>query len=45
MLSDSEGTAVIYEAMREVLCDVRANRPVSKQWKRSIDEDYKNRGK
>ena len=43
--ADSKGTAVIYEAMSEVVCNVRANRPVSKQWKRSIDADYKNRGK
>ncbi len=43
--ADSTGTAVIYEAMSEVVCNVRAKRPVSKEWKRSIDEDYKKRGK
>ena len=42
--ADSTGTAVIYEAMSEVVCNVRASRPMSKEWKRSIDEDYKKRG-
>lgn len=42
--ADSTGTAVIYEAMSEVVCNVRASRPMSKAWKRSIDEDYKKRG-
>ena len=43
--ADSKGTAVIYEAMSEVVCNVRASRPMSKEWKRRIDEDYKKRGK
>ena len=43
--ADSKGTAVIYEAMSEVVCNVRASRPMSEEWKRSIDEDYKKRGK
>ncbi len=43
--ADSKGTAVIYEAMSEVVCNVRASRPMGKEWKRSIDEDYKKRGK
>jgi len=42
--ADSAGTAVIYEAMSEVVCNVRANRPMSKEWKRSIDADYQKRG-
>lgn len=42
--ADSKGTAVIYEAMSNVVCDIRANRPMSKEWKRTIDADYQNRG-
>ena len=41
--ADHEGTAVIYEAVSEVVCNVRASRPVSKEWKRTVDEDYKKR--
>ena len=43
--ADSLGTAVIYEAMSEVVCNVRADRPVRKDWKRNIDADYQKRGK
>ena len=43
--ADSTGTAAIYEAMSEVVCNVRANRPMSKEWKRNVDADYKKRGK
>ena len=43
--ADSTGTAVIYEAMSEAVCNVRANRPMGKEWKRSIDADYQKRGK
>ena len=43
--ADCQGTAVIYEAMSEAVCSVRASRPMSREWKRNIDEDYKKRGK
>ena len=43
--ADHKGTAVIYEAVSEAVCSVRASRPMSADWKRSIDEDYKKRGK
>ena len=42
--ADTIGTAVIYAAMSEAVCNVRANRPMSKEWKRNVDEDYKKRG-
>lgn len=42
--ADRKGTAVIYEAVSEVVCNVRASRPTNKEWKRNIDEDYKKRG-
>ena len=43
--ADSVGTAVIYEAMSEAVCNVRACRPMSASWKHRVDEDYKKRGK
>ena len=43
--ADHQGTAVIYEAMSEAVCSVRACRPMSTDWKRRVDEDYKKRGK
>jgi hypothetical protein len=43
--ADPQGTAVIYEAMSEAVCNVRACRPMSADWKRSVDEDYQKRGK
>ena len=42
--ADGVGTAVIYEAMSEVVCNVRANKPMSKEWKRKVDADFKKRG-
>ncbi len=42
--ADRQGTAVIYEAVCDAVCDVRASRPMSREWKRNIDEDYKKRG-
>ena len=43
--ADHQGTAVIYEAVNEAVCSVRANRPMSKAWRYRVDEDYQNRGK
>ena len=43
--ADSLGTAVIYEAVSEVVCNVRASRPMNKEWKRNVDADYLKRGK
>lgn len=43
--ADCQGTAVIYEAVSEAVCNVRASRPMSKEWRRRVDEDYKKRGK
>ena len=42
--ADTLGTAVIYETMSEVVCNVRASRPMDKTWKCRVDEDYKRRG-
>ncbi len=43
--ADRRGTAVIYEAMSEAVCNVRASRPMGAEWKRRVDEDYNNRSK
>ena len=43
--ADSKGTAVIYEAMSEAVCSVRACRPMNADWKKNVDADYKKRGK
>ena len=42
--ADTQGTAVIYEAMSDAIYSVRACRPMSKDWKRRVDEDYRKRG-
>ena len=43
--ADRRGTAVIYEAMSEAVCNVRACRPMSADWKNRVDEDFKSRKK
>lgn len=42
--ADTQGTAVIYEAMSEAVCSVRACKPMAAGWKRKIDEDFRKRG-
>ena len=43
--ADCQGTAVIYEAVSEAVCNVRASKPMSRDWRRRVDEDYQKRGK
>lgn len=43
--ADSVGTSVIYEAVSEAVCNVQASRPMTNDWRRRVDEDYKKRGK
>ena len=43
--ADHQGTAVIYEAVSEAVCSVRACRPMSSAWKHKVDEDYRKREK
>lgn len=43
--ADRQGTAVVYDAMNEAVRNVRACRPMSADWKRRVDEDYRNRSK
>ena len=43
--ADHKGTAVIYEAVCDAVCSVRASKPMSDGWKKKVDEDFKKRGK
>ena len=43
--ADRQGTAVIYEAVSEAVCSVRASRPMGADWKRRVDDDFRKRGK
>ena len=43
--ADHTGTAVIYEAVCETVCDFRASRPMAADWKKNIDADFKKRGR
>ena len=41
--ADRKGTAVIYEAVNEAVCSVRACREMPTDWRKTADEDFKNR--
>lgn len=41
--ADRQGTAVIYEAMNDAVCCVRACQPMSADWKQRVDKDYRSR--
>ena len=41
---DGEGTALNYEVVSEAISAVRCSAPLSADWKKRIDEDYKKRG-
>ncbi|MBQ6839344.1 MAG: VWA domain-containing protein [Oscillospiraceae bacterium] len=43
--ADTLGTEVIYETVSETVCNFRASRPMTADWKQRIDEDYNKRGK
>ena len=43
--ADSTGTTVIYEAMSEAVCSIRACKPMSADWKQQVDADYQKRRK
>ena len=43
--ADHQGTAVIYEAMSEAVCNVRACRPMTTEWRHRVDADFRKRGK
>ena len=41
--SDSEGTALNYEVLSEAICSVCCSKPLGREWKKRIDEDYQRR--
>ena len=43
--ADSKGTAVIYSAVNDAVCSIRADQPISAKWKRNIDADFQKRQK
>ncbi len=43
--ADSTGTAVIYEAVNQTVCNFRASQPMAANWKDAIDEDFRKRQK
>ena len=43
--ADHQGTAVVYEAVSQAVCSVRASRPMNRDWKKNIDADFRKRGK
>ena len=43
--ADTIGTAVIYEAVNETVCNFRASRPMAANWKEKIDDDFRKRGR
>ena len=43
--ADAKGTAVVYGAVSETLCDLRACKPMASSWSRKIKKDFKSRKK
>lgn len=42
-LADSKGTKVVFNAVSEAVCAVRACRPLNRDWSREIEVDFKRR--
>lgn len=43
--NDGRGTRLNFEVLNETICRVRRSRPITRDWKQLIDEDYKKRNK
>ena len=43
--ADHQGTQVVYEAVAEAVCNVRACAPMAADWSRKINDDYQKRKK
>ena len=43
--ADRQGTAVVYEAVSETVCNFRASKPMQANWKENIDRDFLKRKK
>ena len=42
-IADKKGTGVVYDALNDAVCCMRAAAPISESWKRNINSDYKSR--
>ena len=42
--SDAKGTAINYEVVGDAVRELRANRTMERDWKKRIEDDYKDRG-
>ncbi len=43
--ADRQGTAVLYEAVSETVCNFRAHKPMAANWKEKINQDFNQRNK
>ena len=43
--ADRQGTAVVYQAVTEAVCNVRATKQLDENWAQEIEKDYNNRKK
>lgn len=43
--ADGAGTRLNYKVVSDVICEMRASKPIPSNWKAEIDEDFKQRGK
>ena len=43
--ADHQGTEVIYQAVSETVCNFRSSRPMTADWKETINADYRKRGR
>lgn len=43
--ADRKGTAVVFDAIAETVCTVRASMPLAANWSETINQDYKSRNK
>ena len=43
--ADRQGTAVVYEAVSETVCNFRAHKPMQANWKENLDRDFLKRKK
>ena len=41
--ADSQGTSVVYDTVADTVCCIRSCKPISADWRDSINEDYNNR--
>ncbi len=43
--ADAKGTRVVYDAVAQAVGQVRASRPLQREWRKNIDEDFSKRSK